>query len=83
MGFLPKKWLRALWGVQQPQTELSPAIDCADCREARARGGDACAVHGAKHPRPHTYSMGHEVSWASPLKGTNEEMPVRTSESIH
>lgn len=83
MGFLPIKWLRALWGVELPKTEISPPIDCADCREARAYGGDACAMHGAKHPRAHTYSLGHEVRWASPFQPTNEEMPIRSSESIH
>lgn len=83
MAFLPMKWLRALWGVSQPDTTLAPPIDCDDCRDARAHGRDACAVHGAPHPRPHTYEMGHQVSWSSPLKGTNEEMPIRTSVSIH
>lgn len=83
MGFLPKKWLRALWGVQQPRSEFAPPIDCAGCREARAEGRDACEVHGAHHPRPHTYSMGHEIRWSSPFSANNEEMPIRTSLSIH
>lgn len=83
MGFLSKKWLRSLWGVQPVTTDVEPPIDCDDCRAARAEGRDACAVHGQRHPRPHTYTVGHEVAWGSPFKGTNEELPVRTRESIH
>ena len=84
MGFLPKKWLRSLWGVRDETTTLAAPIDCDDCRSARAAGRDACAIHGVKHPRAHTYDMGHEVSWGSPLSGThNDAMPRRESTSIH
>jgi hypothetical protein len=84
MGFLPKKWLRSLWGVSQPTTQMMDPIDCDDCRNARSAGRDACEVHGVKHARPHTYNIGHEVSWGSPLSGThNDAMPRTESESIH
>jgi hypothetical protein len=83
MGFLPKKWLRKLWGVDETPATFAPPIDCDDCRAARAAGRDACAVHGVKHPAPHTYNMGHEVEWGSPLSGTlNDTYPRRESESI-
>jgi hypothetical protein len=83
MGFLPKKWLRSLWGVEQPRAQFDPPIDCDDCRRLRAAGKDACAVHGVHHPRPHVYSMGHELGWGSGLDsyGTsarrNESLPAR------
>ncbi len=81
MGFLPKKWLRALWGVREESTMLAAPIDCDDCRAARAAGGDACAVHGEKHPGPHTYRFGHSVSWGSPFS-SQDTMPRRESVSI-
>lgn len=83
MGFLPKKWLRKLWGVSDTSTAIAAPIDCQDCRDARARGLDACPVHGEKHIRPHVYDMGHEVSWGSPMSLYNDAMPRRESESIH
>jgi hypothetical protein len=81
MGFLPKKWLRALWGVNQPTTELAPPIDCQSCRIARQAGGDACVEH-AHHARPHTYHLGHEVEWGGVFDHPLETMPNTTEESI-
>lgn len=83
MGFLPKKWLRKLWGVTDVTTQVAAPIDCDACRSARARGLDACETHGIKHPRPHTYDMGHDVTWGSPLSTYNDTIPRRESESIH
>lgn len=83
MSFLPRKWLRSLWGVTETSTEIAPPIDCDDCRTARAAGRDACAVHGEKHARPHVYDFGHEVSWGSPFNINNDALPYRHSESIH
>lgn len=84
MGFLPKKWLSALWGVNQPKTRLDPPIDCAECRIARRNGGDACYVHGEHHLRPHTYDVGHEVQWGDGVfDHPFDAMPTRESESIH
>lgn len=82
MGFLPKKWLRALWGVKQPSMQVDAPIDCDDCRSARARGGDACAVHGVKHPRPNTYHMGHEVDWGGVFDNPDNTYPRTTRPSI-
>jgi hypothetical protein len=83
MGFLKMNWLRKLWGVQPVSTKVAPPIDCADCRDARGRGLDACEVHHNAHLRPHTYEVGHQVSWGSPLSMNNDQMPLRDSESIH
>jgi hypothetical protein len=89
MGFLPKKWLRSLWGVEQPTTVFAKPIDCESCRIARQAGNDACPEH-AHHVRPHTYHLGHEVEWGGvfdhPLEtmpNTTEETIERTSASIH
>ncbi len=83
MGFLPKKLLRALWGVQQPATTLAQPLDCDACAVARQAGSDACFEHHAAHARPHTYSIGHQVEWGSPFSASNDQMPIRNSESIH
>jgi hypothetical protein len=83
MGFLSKKWLRKLWGVNEPGTAVMAPIDCEACRTARAAGRDACAEHGVKHASPHLYHVGHEISWSSPLSMDNATMPRRDSESIH
>lgn len=83
MGFLKKNWLRKLWGVSEPTTQIAAPIDCDACREARSRGLDACETHHAAHVRPHTYEIGHEVEWGSPLNLNNDAYPHRQSESIH
>jgi len=82
MGFLPKKWLRSLWGVSETPTTFAAPIDCDDCRAARAAGRDACAVHGVKHPAPHIYRMGHEVDWGGVFDRPENTYPRRSSESI-
>jgi hypothetical protein len=83
MGFLPKKWLRKLWGVEQTPTTFAPPIECDDCRAARSAGRDACAVHGVKHPSPHIYRMGHEVDWGGVMDRPENTYPRRESTSIH
>jgi hypothetical protein len=85
MGFLPKKWLAKLWGVNDPGRTFAAPIDCDSCRIARANGGDACWEHHVHHPRPHLYRAGHEINWGSGLDGigdTNDYvMPSRVSGS--
>lgn len=82
MGFLPRKWLRTLWGVSQPSTRMAEPIDCDMCRIARQNGGDACYEHGEKHARAHTYRMGHEVDWGGVFDRPDNTYPRRTSPSI-
>ena len=82
MGFIPKKILHAIWGVRQPKQRLDAPIDCSACRIARMNGGDACWEHHEKHPRAHTYHMGHEANWGSGLDGRSEAMTRPSSESI-
>ncbi|MGZ3421937.1 MAG: hypothetical protein ACXVEF_37270 [Polyangiales bacterium] len=81
MGFLPKKWLRALWGVNQPATQLAPPIDCERCRIARQSGVDACPEH-RHHLRPHLYRMGHEVQWGGVFDHPLETVPRTSVETI-
>jgi hypothetical protein len=82
MAFLSKKWLRALWGVEQPSTKIAEPIDCDACRIARRAGGDACDEH-AHHVRPHTYDVGHDVEWGGVFDNPLNTFPTRHSESIH
>ena len=72
MGFLSKKILRKLWGVNDPGIEMAAPIDSDDCRDARMAGKDACSVHHVHHPRAHTYHVGHEMNWGSGLSGSVE-----------
>ena len=78
MGFLPKKWLAKLWGVNDPGRKFAKPIDCDACRIARANGSDACWEHHVHHPRPHLYRAGHEVNWGSGLDamGTHRDFAV-------
>ncbi len=82
MGFLPRKWLRALWGVNDVSSRVASPIDCDDCRAARAAGRDACEVHREKHPRPHTYRMGHEVDWGGVFDHPENTYPRSTRPSL-
>jgi len=82
MAFLPKKWLAALWGVSQPEVELTPELDCQPCHVARIAGKDACPQHHAQHLRPHVYHMGHEIDWGSGLDRGTSAVPRTTHESI-
>jgi hypothetical protein len=82
MGFLPKKWLRALWGVTQPTAKIAAPINCDACVAARAAGLDACPEHGVKHPRPHTYRMGHEVDWGGVFDNPDNSYPRSSRPSV-
>jgi hypothetical protein len=81
MGFLPKKWLRALWGVNQPTMQFDPPIDCERCRIARQAGKDACPEHH-HHARPHTYHMGHQIEWGGIFDNPQNAMPRYDDERI-
>lgn len=89
MGFLPKKWLNRIWGVEQPKTQFAKPLECDACHIARANGSDACWEHHAAHLRAHTYHVGHEMNWSSGIDGVDSNvesspMPGRVSAtSIH
>jgi hypothetical protein len=74
MGFIPKKWLRQLWGVSEPPTRLERPIDCRSCHRARKLGYDACQVHhelARTRPRPHLYHAAQPPPWAARTNGTD------------
>ena len=48
-----KKLLQSLWGVNEPDVDLTPAIDCEPCRVARLAGKDACVDHRTHHDATH------------------------------
>jgi hypothetical protein len=49
MGFIPKAFLRALWGVSEEDDTMTPPLDCEACGRARIEGRDACDEHHHAH----------------------------------
>jgi hypothetical protein len=82
MGFLPKKWLANLWGVNDPGRSFASPIDCEYCRVARANGSDACWEHHVHHPRPHLYRAGHEINWGSGLDSMGDHPDFTTPDRV-
>jgi hypothetical protein len=67
MATLVRRWFDRLWHVKKPSEAIDAPLDCDACREARAEGRDACAVHHTR-PLPHRYFVGDELRYSSGLE---------------
>jgi hypothetical protein len=83
MSFLPRKWLRSLWGVREPKAELDAPLACDACKSARRAGKDACPEHHQRRTvGTRTYSIGGQVDWGGVFDRPSNTIPRTTSPSL-
>lgn len=72
MAFLPKKWLRALWGIKAPEGDIEPPAP-PETESARRTRPSA---------RPHRYQIGGQVDWGGVFDAPGNVVPRRSRPSI-